>query len=366
MPNRKIPHNANLLINLPQNRPVVNYVDRSHDSGSDYQVENAPSKLFVRVANSIFQFRLKPRLLEFYCLLSYLVFANPGIKLPILTIQELILSYTNIKLSKNTINNYINKLLELKLISCNKGIYSVTNSNPKGNYTIFYITHYNMNAKFGSAGLEFYMASKIYSNHRPSKVCTELNISPKTYYKYLNDLLSKLYITKTVINYKLNYYKNSYRKILWEDYIQIKDTRFYEQQYIWSQKRQNKLLARKKVRELNGEIVTPTTFLNAAKSRLWFASPMKRIMKEYKINYIRAFDNYDADDAYKIVTELVEQYRKSGQKLNAAIIVKGILNSFNWIKIQDREHLKLKRELRNKEIKMSYGENYVDHMMNYD
>jgi hypothetical protein len=374
MPNCKFTHNANLLSTLPQKQAVVNYVDIACDGSRSYSVVNAPSKLFVQVPNSILQYRLEPRVLEFYCLLSFLMYSLPDTKLPIVTIMDRIKFYTSIIISKNTVNKYLNILIELGVISCvnsfysNSSVCSGTNNSyrvPKGNYTNFFITQYYHGAKLGAAGLEFYMASKIYSHHVPSLVCNELNICSKTYYSYLNNLLINGYLVKIVINYRKNYYKAKHRIVLWEDYIFVKDCRFWNQKEKWTELRKAKLLARKEVRESKGEIVNDFTVLNCANSRLWFASPMKRIMKEYKIRYIHAFDNIDPDDAYIITQELIEQYRKSCLELNASIIVKGILNNYNWVKIQDREHQKRKRELRNEEIRLSYGENYVDYMMGY-
>jgi hypothetical protein len=374
MPNCKFIHNANLLSTLPQKQAVVNYVDIACDGSRSYSVVNAPSKLFVQVPNSIFTYRLEPRVLEFYCLLSYLMYSMPDTKLSIVTIMDRIMFYTSITMSKNTVNKYLNLLIDKGVISCVNSFYSNTsvcsgdkNSYrvPKGNYTNFFITQYYHGAKLGTAGLEFYMASKIYSHHVPSLVCKELDICSKTYYSYLNNLLINGYLVKIVIDYRKNYYKAKFRTILWEDYIAIKDYRFWNQKEKWSELRKAKLLARKAVRESRGEIVNDFTVLNCANSRLWFASPMKRIMKEYKIRYIHAFDNIDPDDAYIITQELIEQYRCSGLVINAAIIVRGILNNYNWVKIQDRIHAKRKRELRNEEIRLSYGENYVDYMMGY-
>jgi hypothetical protein len=67
-------------------------------------------------------------------------------------------------------------------------------------------------------------------------------------------------------------------------------------------------------------------------------------MEEYGINYIPAFDNYDPKDAFLIVQELKAQYVKYGGNLNAAIVVRAVLDAYNWTKIVDRRHNKLKRD----------------------
>jgi hypothetical protein len=347
-------HNANLHSILPDSSPIVNFVDREDGRGVTYHVKRAPNKLFVKITNTIFNHNLKPRLLEFYCLLSYFTYSFPNKKLPMETIKTLIYQYTLQQWSVNTVNKYINQLIELGLISRYNQYYSIgyqlkndeiLTSNcyriPKNKYSNFFITIYNKNTSKGSMGLEFYMSSKAYKNHRPKKVTQELSISTKTYYKYLSDIVNKNIVKKTKLNYNTFYYSNSYRKIIWDEYIEIKDARYYYKGHEWSTK-----------------IKTKT-----AHTRLWFASPMARVMKDYGINYIKAFDNYNPNDAYEIVQEIENQYRFNRVQLNAALIVKAIQDAYNWTKLQDRKHQKLKRQQRNHEIYLSYPENYVDYMM---
>jgi hypothetical protein len=348
-------HNANLLSTLPDNAPVVKFIERDEDGvGVVYHQELAPEKLFVKIANTIFNYILKPRLLEFYCLFCYFVYAHSNTKLSNYKIIELIYHYTHFSMSKNTVGTYMNKLIELGLVIRFGQYYSIGYCDvgdidcnqylePKGNYTNFFITAYNNNTKKGSMALEFYMASKFYKRHRPNKVTKDLNISPRTYYTYLKDIIKKQIVVRTRVNYQLFYYTNSYRQTLWEEYIEIKDARYYYKGYHWREAKKTK---------------QPT-----AHSRLWFASPMARIMKEYKINYTKSFESFDPRDAYAICKELEDQYRSSSTKLNAAILVRGILDAYNWTKIQDRKHAKLKRTQRNHEIYMSYPENFVNEMM---
>jgi hypothetical protein len=169
--------------------------------------------------------------------------------------------------------------------------------------------------------LEHYMASKLYKKFRPSKVCKDLNISRKTYYKYLKIILEKRLISKVKITYNLNCYSNVYRKQLLIDYNEIKETKYIEKGFKFYEIRKNRILTR-------------------AKSRKWFGSKMGKIMIKYNINYIKGFDPYDPNDAYDIAISIINQY---GTDTNAAIIVKGILNDYNWVKIQDNRHKNVKR-----------------------
>ncbi len=373
-------HNANLLNTLPQMVPVVNYVVRDCQEADrvEYKVDYAPSKLFVKIANSIFTLKLKPRILEFYFLMAYMTSAYPNAELSIIKLKLLILNKTRINYSKNTINKYINELIELKLIKRVGKYYHVygdsnngsnngsNNSNidqdlsnnyiikkkesniktedkgnkysaPKTEYKPFFVTIYNTDTKTCSMALELYLASKPYNFHRPALVCKELNISRSTYYKYLNDLLKKGIIKKHKVNHKINHYTNDYRQVLWNDYINVQDLIYMDKKFSY----QDKNRARRLRQEQQG-YKTPLI-------RIWFASSMRRVMKEYKINYIKAFDNYNPEDAYLIVKELEQQYSKpqytmANKQLNAKIVVAAILNNFNWVKIVDRRHAKFKRE----------------------
>jgi hypothetical protein len=197
--------------------------------------------------------------------------------------------------------------------------------------------------KLGLFGLEMYLAHTAYNFHHPNKVCDELNISRKTYYTYLNDLRSLSIVKRHKINFKTYLYINQYRITLWSEYQEVMEYRFDVQKEIWKQQkllRQETRISKAKV----GEDYTDVQFNRAAKSRYWFKSPMARVMKEYNINYIPAFDNYDSNDAYLIVQELEQQYAKAGGVLNASMIVRGILDAYNWTKIVDRRHHKRKRE----------------------
>ncbi len=330
-------HNANLLYTVSDITPVVNYYDRLEDY-TDYRLEHCPDKLFVKIPNSIQQQELSLRVLEFYCQFSYLVYAYPQVNLSTLRIQSLIVQYTTIKLSKNTITKYLGILKSKNLIKRvgkwyvvdNKDIEnSLVNNNihttAKGNFTHFFITIYNTNTIKGSMALELYMASKPYYHHRPNKVCKDLNISRKTYYKYLKEVVSKKIVTKIKFNnnYDKYRYANSYRKILLNDYNDIKETRYIYQGFTWHDRIKCK-----------------------TKTRKWYESKMGPIMKQYGIKYIKAFDNYDPLDAYDIAQSIINQY---GLSANAAIIVKGIISYYNWIKIVDNRHARIK-----------YLENQVD------
>ena len=353
-------HNANLLNTLPNHTPIVN-IDLLDGNGNvaGIDAKNAPNKLFVKIDNNILNQGLKPRVLEFYILLTYLIISYPKDRLSILKIQSLIIKYTNKKINKNTINTYLKTLIKKGLlyrssiylvaprvgsdVDCSNYSIEHYDSNhyqaPKTRFTPFYILAYNHDTAPCELVLELYFASKPYMWHRPSLVCKELNICRKTYYKLLRELITKNIITKTKESYKKNLYENTNRLRLKEESTDIQDHRYYEVGDVWYEKR--KLRKEKLAR---GEIQ------KTAHSRSWYASKMGPIMNEFGINYIPMFDDYDPDDAFRIVMELKEQYRRIAKPINAPMVVTALKKGYNWTKIKDRDHAKLKREEAKKEV----------------
>ena len=351
MLNFEINHNANLPNTLPKSTQIVNlftYDEEGEIAG--YDVKNAPNKLFVNIDNNIYNQGLSLKQVEFYCQLMYLIISYPKIKLSILKIQSLIFKYTNKKKDKNTINKYLNTLLTKGLLfrvgpyliapklgsdyDTNNTFNNEVKSNiyqvPKMCFTPFYILSYTEDTVTGSLALELNLASKYYKFHRPTKVCKDLNISRKTYYKLLKELVLKNIITKTKRDYKTNYYTNSDRIRLKEEsrFIQSdrETDRDFEYQLIKAKKREQKLKQQANKSE---------------HSKLWYGSPMGKIMKEFNVNYIHAFEGYDPFIAYEIVKVIKEQY---GNNLTAPLIVSAIKNNYNGIRISDRKHEKFKRD----------------------
>jgi predicted transcriptional regulator len=381
-------HNANLPQTLPEQASIVNPIDIVEVSSASLDVSLAVTttdKLFVKIPNKIYEYLLKPRLLEFYCLISYLVFNYPSVELPILTIQSLILKHTGYLMSKNTINKYLNNLIDLGLIkrehkyyiitdlSGDKGIpldkrvdcseqdgswsnvlYRMSNTTsldtsdltnsrpfcppsyqegfnvitlPKDNYTPFYITQYIKKPNSGSLALELYLASKPYTKHRPSKVCRDLNISRKTYYTYLQDIISKQMVKRIKLSCNNYHYTHDYRLVLWAESSDRMKNQYEQNKAQWELKKQKRLNSR------------------SSNCKRWYASPMLRVMKQYGMNYIKGFEGYSPDDAYAIVVELEKQYKSFHRPLTAALIVKGILRAYNWTKIVDKRHEELKASM---------------------
>ena len=362
----QIKHNANLPNTLPKGTPIVNFVTRD-DNGeyTGYSEKNAPSKLFVKIDNNILKQGLSIRQLEFYCQLMYFIISYPDVRLSILKIQSLILKFTGKKRDKNTINTYLKTLQQKGLvyrsskylvapkigsIVIERSIFDepITKNvfhAPKKCYTEFYITAYKDDTATGTLGLEFYLASKIYNYHRPSLVCRELNITAKTYYKHLKDLTNKNIIKKYQVRHRMNHYLNTNRERLVDEAGTIRSSRDNDRDWDFKEKIRSRLQAKKN---------------KTAQSRLWYGSEMGKYMEEYKINYIKHFDNIPIDVAVKITKEIIKQY---GKNITPALIVSALKNDYNWINIVDREHLKVKREQARQDYYHSSEKGYLELML---
>jgi predicted transcriptional regulator len=198
---------------------------------------------------------------------------------------------------------------------------------PKDNYTPFYITQYSKKPKSGSLALELYLASRPYTKHRPKKVCEDLNISRKTYYTYLQDIVSKKMVKRIKLSCNNYHYTHDYRLVLWAESSDKMNSNYIKNGLEWEAKRLKRLNSR------------------SSNCKRWYASPMLRVMKQYGINYIQALEGYSPDDAYAIVVELEKQYKTFHRPLTAALIVKGILSAYNWTKIVDRRHEEVKASM---------------------
>ena len=377
MPNFQINHNANLPNTLPKSTPIVNFIHR-YDNGeySGYSEKNAPSKLFVKIDNNIFKQGLSIRQLEFYCQLMYFIISYPDVRLSILKIQSLILEFTGKNRDKNTINSYLKTFQQKGLIyrsslfiiapkvrsSVELNIEALPESNaeqinfgevitknqfhaPTKCYTEFYITAYNDDTESGTLGLEFYLASKIYNYHRPSLVCKELNITPKTYYKHLKELTKKNIVKKYKVRHRMNHYLNTNRERLVDEAGTIRSSRDNERDWDFKEKIRSRLQAKKN---------------KTAHSRLWYGSEMGKYMEEYKVNYIKDFESIPIDVAVKITKAIIKQY---GKNITPALIVSALKNDYNWINIVDREHLKVKRDQARKDYYHSSEKGYLELML---
>jgi hypothetical protein len=177
--------------------------------------------------------------------------------------------------------------------------------------------------------LEHYIASLPYRRLRRTKVTRELNISLSSYNLLLKSLRAKNIIYRNVlINRNIRFKKMFYyypvlRNQLKRDYEDDKVIRFVIKREAIYEAKQNQLTKR----------LHP--------SKYWYSGKMGEYMSKYKINYIKQFNNYNIQDALDIILELESKNRNC--RLTAPLIVKAILEGYNWDKIIAKRHNEFKK-----------------------
>jgi predicted transcriptional regulator len=361
----KSPHNANLPVTIAPNGRIVNAITNPViEEGYDLDIidsateavldnwdkltrEHQASVLFVKIDNSIFNFNLKPKVIELYILLAYIIMAKPKFRFSYRAIAKEYKSITKRSIDKDTVNLYVSILVSKNLLKKGKNKNYILGTSlvlmevsddyesnyyqvPKNKYTPFYIKIYLDNLTKNEVILDHYIATLNYKNLRPSKVTKEVNISMSTYFRLLRSLRAKniiyrSYILNNNIRYKRMYFYYSIKRDhLMKDYENDKISRWFDKR---------------------DEVLESLHRPKKHKSKYWFVGEMGERMKKYGIKYIPMFNNYELQDALDIIKELERQSQKSTKymKLNAAIVVKAIKEAWNWDRIVARRHDEVKR-----------------------
>jgi predicted transcriptional regulator len=360
-------HNANLPVTIAKNGRIVNPITQGviEADYDDCNIENATegvfdnwdkltrekkaSILFVKISNSIFQFNLKPKVIELYILLAYIIMEKPKFRFSYRSIVSKYYSLTGRMINKDTVAQYVKILVTKGLLKKGKNKnyilgtslefrssveLRITTSDedmdcnyyqvPKNKYTPFYIKIYLDKLTKNEVVLDHYIASLGYKNLRPTKVTKEVNISYSTYFRLLRSLRQKLilyrnYIFNKNLRYKKQYFYYSIkRNHLKKDYEDDKIDRWYMKR---------------------DEVLESYNKPKPHKTKYWFSGAMGEYMKKYGIKYIKSFDNYDVQDALDIIRELEQQ---KSTKLTAGLIVKAIQEGWNWDRIVARRHNEFK------------------------
>jgi predicted transcriptional regulator len=358
-------HNANLPVTIAPNGRIVNAITNPViDQGYDLDIIEAATEavfdnweeltrehqalvLFVKISNNIFKFNLKPKVIELYILLAYIIMVKPKFRFSYRAIAMEYETITKRNINKDTVNLYISILISKNLLKKGKNKNYILSTSldsssvsddydsnhyqvPNNRYTPFYIKIYLDNLTKNEVVLDHYIATLNYKNLRPSKVTKEVNISLSTYFRLLRSLRAKSiiyrsYILNNNIRYKRMYFYYSIKR----DYL-LKD---YENDKIsrWFNKREEVLEALHRPKK--------------HRNKYWFAGEMGEYMKKYGIKYVSLFDNYNLQDALDIIKELERQNQMSTKhtKLNAAIVVKAIKEAWNWDRIVARRHDEFKK-----------------------
>jgi hypothetical protein len=355
-------HNANLPVTIASNGRIVNgpssipeetyedtiinnaYENVNYSSEDAYSpVEQSASVLFVKVANNIYQHNLKPKVIDLYIVLAFIIKEKPKFRFSYRAIVQEYKRITGDNINVDSVNKYIVELENKGLLkkgknkNCHLGIAidiqdDETNfyDDPKKNYTPFYHGEYKSDLTKTERILEQYIATLPYKRLRRKLVTKEVNISLSTYNILLRSLRIKNFLYRNVIiNRNIKYHKMFfYYPVRRREYI-----REYENWKIINFVDRREAIYNSRINHKP-----------AHNSRHWFVGAMGDMMRKYKIRYIKAFDNYNIQDAYDIIRELENQnVRNNKYKLTAPIVVKAILEAWNWDKIMGDRHMKFKR-----------------------
>jgi hypothetical protein len=354
----KTSHNANLPVTIAKNGRIVNgfgyvtdepvsydqeIIDNVNDN-IDHQFEVLTEEkqacvLFAKISNKIFTYSLKPKVIELYMVIALIIKTYPNIRF---NYRDICVEYKKItrnNITKNTVTKYINILLGKGLLQKGKnknyhlGVsIDIQDSEynyyhePKGFYTPFYSKIYENNLTKNEVILDHYIATLPYKRLRRTKVIKDVNISLSTYNNLLRSLRAKniiyrnVLINKNIRFKKMFFYYSPMRDRLLRDYQDDKIIRFVDKRELIYESRVSKPIVHK--------------------SRYWFVGDMGDYMRKYKIKYIKAFDNYEIQDALDIIKELEKQNKI---RMSAPLIVKAILEAWNWDRIVSRRHSQFKK-----------------------
>jgi hypothetical protein len=368
-PPAKFLHNANLPVTIAPNGRIVNgfpnnlsddvsydemiiedAVDQLPELDSDIVLDtelNTEEKqaeiLFVKIANNIYQYNLKPKIIELYMVLALIIKQQPKFRFCYRVISKEYKSVTGRGIDKDTVNAYVLELIKVGLLQKGKnknyhlgvGI-DIGDSEcnyykePKSCYTRYYRKINQTKLTKNEVVLEHYIASLPYRRLRRTKVTRELNISLISYNLLLKSLRAKniiyrnVLINKNIRFQKMFYYYPVLRNQLKRDYEDDKVIRY--------------VIKREAIYEAKQRNLTKPVH----PSKYWYTGKMGEYMAKYGINYHPKFKNYNIQDAYDIIQELESQNRN--QKLSAQLVVKAILDGYNWDKIVARRHDELKKK----------------------
>ncbi len=291
-------------------------------------------KQYVKISNAVFELKLKPKVLEFYCILAYITYSDTQAKLSIRSLAKQYELLTHKSIDKDTVHRYLTTLISKGLVVRNsvhrnylsvgynieliiksdlQNIINTRKNNfylePNNKWTPYYI---GMAGTGGKSVLELLIGSVTYTTHNIKHLASKLSTSPTTIYKHLKQLISEQVIlrTKKLINstkFQINFtplYKYRYHNTLREAYTEFNERlRLSKNEY----KYHLAVLKNRKV--------------SIAPSRKWFVGKIGYYMNKYKIKLNKTLLNFSISDVILQIEKLEDAI---GEGLNAKIIVSAL------------------------------------------
>jgi predicted transcriptional regulator len=344
-------------------------------------------KQYVKISNTVFSYSLKPKVLEFYCILAYITYSDVTSKLSIRTLAKQYELLTSLSIDKDTVHRYLSILTRHGLVlrsSADRkfffvgdqiitviendilGVFQDRANNfylePKNKWTPYYIgmcnCHANSNLKSldqestskadsisnqqtsksscprqeklkGISALELALGSVTYTTHNFKYLCQVFNISLTTIYKYLKSLILNNIIDRTKelikpIKFKQRFTYTYYNQ---NSYKPIFNYRYHNTLRSVYTEFNNMLRESKNQHAYYQAIIKRQTNprkTNNNLSRQWHVGLLGHFMSKYKVKLNNKILDIQPSQAVHIISRLEEKY---GEQLNARLIHWGLVKN---------------------------------------
>jgi predicted transcriptional regulator len=295
-------------------------------------------KQYVKISNTVFDLQLKPKVLEFYCILSYIAYSDPSASMSIRSLSKQFQSLTHQSIDKDTVHRYLNTLINKGIVVrnqnnnkhmmvgydiaavINKDILNLiqnTNTNfylePVSRWTPYYI---GMVKAKGRSAIELVTGAVNYVTHNIKYLGTKLSSSSSTIYLYLKELIEDNVIHRTsellkvprfVNNYK-PMYKYRYHNTIRESYNEFNDRlRLSKNAYLYHLK----VMKKRKT--------------NNHPNRKWYVGKIGYYINKYSIKINKAILNFSPSEVVWRIERMEDVYT---EKLNARIIIAALVGNY--------------------------------------
>jgi predicted transcriptional regulator len=344
-------------------------------------------KQYVKISNTVFSYSLKPKVLEFYCILAYITYSDVTRKLSIRTLAKQYELLTSLSIDKDTVHRYLSILINHGLVIRSSvdrrfffvgdkirtvidndilGVYQDRANNfylePKNKWTPYYIGMCNCVANLdvssldqesitktngisnqktiksscprqeqikGISALELILGSVTYTTHNFKYLSQVFNISLSTIYKYLKSLILNNIIdrTKELINpikLKTTFTYNNYNQSSYKPIFKY----LYHNTLRSVYTEFNNILRESKNQHAYYQAIikrqTNPRKTNNNLSRQWHVGLLGHFMLKYKVKLNHKLLDIQPSQAVQIISRLEEKY---GEDLNARLIHWGLVKN---------------------------------------
>jgi predicted transcriptional regulator len=295
-------------------------------------------KQYVKISNTVFDLQLKPKVLEFYCILSYMAYSDPSASMSIRSLSKQFQSLTHQSIDKDTVHRYLTTLINKGLVvrNINNHKRMIVGSNiveiikndmlnyfcnldtnyylePVSRWTPYYI---GMVQAKGRSAIELVTGSVKYVTHNIQYLGSRLSSSSSTIYAYLKDLIEDnvihrtselLKVSKFITNYK-PMYKYRYHNTIREAYNEFNDRlRLSKNAYQYHLK----VMKKRKT--------------NNHPNRKWYVGKIGYYVNKYSIKINKVIMNFSPSEIVWRIERMEDIYT---EELNARMIMSSLVGNY--------------------------------------